>query len=70
METQKEGKVIHEEGLIPEEQKEQLLVFYRKLMQSKRETQAEIRKQADNPEFWKAIEPLLKRNAERGTPFI
>ncbi|GAB2585997.1 hypothetical protein [Spirosoma areae] len=69
METQKKFKGIRDEELTLG-QEERLLVFYRKLMQSKRETEAEIRKQADNPEFWKAVEPLLKRNAERGTPFV
>ena len=69
METQNEHKPTREEDLTPE-QRERLLGFYRKLMKSKRETQAEIRSQVDNPDFWKTVEPLLKRNAERGTPFI
>lgn len=69
MDTQNEHKAIREEDLTPE-QRERIMGFYRKLMQSKRETQSEIRKQANNREFWKAVQPLLKRNAERGTPFI
>lgn len=69
MQTQNEFTPIREEDLTPEG-RERLLAFYRKLMQSKRETQAEIRQQAENPEFWKAMEPLIKRNAERGTPFV
>lgn len=69
MKTETERSAIREDDLTAE-QRERMLGFYRKLMQSKRETQAEIRKQADNPEFWQRVEPLLKRNAERGTPFI
>ena len=43
--------------------------FFRQLMRNKQETQAQIREQANNPEFWKAVDPLLKRNRERGNPF-
>lgn len=43
------------------------IAFARKLMESKRETQEEIRQDFKSPEFQKAIEELKRRNAEEKT---
>lgn len=69
METQKEFKGIRDEDLTPE-QREKWLAFYRKAMQSKRETQAEMREYRNTEEYKESMKRLKERNAERGTPFI
>ncbi|QMW01338.1 hypothetical protein [Spirosoma foliorum] len=69
MEKQKEVKAIRAEDLTPE-QREKWLAFYRKAMQRKRETQAEMREYAKTEEYKESMKRLKERNAERGTPFI
>ncbi|GAB4030289.1 hypothetical protein [Spirosoma gilvum] len=69
MEAQKEPKAIRGEDLTPE-QREKWLAFYRKVMQSKRETQAEMREYAKTEEYKESIKRLDERNAGRGTPFV
>lgn len=69
METQNELKGIREEDQTSE-QKERLLNLCRKLMQSKRETQAEMRSYAQTEEYKESMKRLKERNAERGTPFV
>lgn len=69
MEKQKEVKAIQAEDLTPE-QREKWLAFYRKAMQRKRETQAEMREYAKTEEYKESMKRLKERNAERGTPFI
>lgn len=43
------------------------ITFARKLMESKRETQEEIRQDFKSSEFQKTIEELKRRNAEEKT---
>ena len=43
------------------------IAFAQKLMQSKRETQEEMRQNFKSPEFQKVIEELKKLNAEEKT---
>jgi truncated hemoglobin YjbI len=69
METPQLVNATGPEDLTPA-QREQWLDFYRQAMQRKRAVQAEIRAQANNPDFWQAVEPLLTRNRDRGTPFV
>ena len=64
METRKEYKQIREEDLTPEG-RAMLLAFYRKAMQSKRETQAEIREYAKTDEYKQSLERLRAKNAGR-----
>ena len=69
MQTQNEFTPIREEDL-PPEGRELLLAFYRKAMQSKRETQAEIREYAKTDEYKESMKRLKEENAKRGTPFV
>lgn len=69
METHKVTKPICEEDMTPE-QREKWLLFYRKAMQRKRETQAEMRQYRQTKEYKESVKRLTERNAERGTPFI
>lgn len=69
METKKEIKSIRAEDLTPE-QREKWLAFYRKAIQRKRETQAEMREYAKTDEYKESMKRLTERNAQRGTPFI
>ncbi len=62
-------KAILAEDLTPE-QREKWLQFYRKAMQRKRETQAEMRAYAQTEEYKESMNRLTERNAERGTPFV
>ncbi|GAB4055357.1 hypothetical protein [Spirosoma litoris] len=69
MEKQKEVKAIRAEDLTPE-QREKWLAFYRKAMQRKRETQAEMREYAKTPEHQEVMRQLREENAKRGTPYL
>lgn len=69
MEKQKEVKAIRAEDLTPE-QREKWLAFYRKAMQRKRETQAEMREYRNTPEYKESTRKLKEENARRGTPYI
>lgn len=69
MENQKEVKAIRAEDLTSE-QREKWLAFYRKAMQRKRETQAEMREYAKTPEHQEVMRQLREENAKRGTPYL
>jgi hypothetical protein len=62
--------VAEEKELSKKEAKANTIDFVHKLLETKKKVQADIKKDGKNPEFFKSLEPLLKRNAERGTPVI
>lgn len=77
METREETpieKIIRQKAILAEdltpEQRERWLAFYRKIMQRRRESEAEMREFRNTPEYKEATEQLKKDNAERGTPFL
>ncbi len=69
MEIQKVLKPVREEDMTTE-QREAWLQFYRKAMQRKRETLAEMREYRQTDEYKESTKRLTERNAERGTPFV
>ncbi len=67
-------KAVQQNGIRAEEltpaERERWLAFYRKAMQRKRETQAEIREYAKTPEYQRSMRELKEENERRGTPFV
>jgi hypothetical protein len=54
-----------------EEQQARAIEISKKLLESKRKTQEEMREAFQNdPKVKEAVELLRKRNAERGTPIV